>query len=319
MPCAGRKEDELALPSRWQWRLEKWKNAVRAFFGGGDEQPRPKICPACGTLVGITATRCHECGTSLRFSLVALGKSLGGTIGGETPVTTLILILNLLLFGVSLVATNQGSDGPNLFSGISSQVLFQLGARQSIAILHGQLWRLVMPMFLHAGLLHLGMNSLFFVDVGPQVERIYGSARYLFIYVFTGICSFIVSTGWNLWVYRGFGVGIGASGALAGLIGVMLGMTTGRGGSYAREIRAQMMRMVGYLVIMAILPIGIDNAAHFGGLASGFLLGKVLADREPLNAREFKRAYALGWLAGIVVVASFVMMFLHFRDSVPGR
>jgi len=309
----------LALPYRWQWRVEKWKNAMRGFFGG-EQQPRPKICPACGTLVGISATRCHECGTSLRFSLVAMGKSLGGTIGGETPVTTLVLILNLLLFGVSLVATNQGSNGgPNLFSGISGRVLFQLGARQSIAILSGEWWRLVMPMFLHAGLLHLGMNSLFLVDIGPQVERIYGSARYLFIYVLTGICSFIASTAWNLWMYHGFGIGIGASGALAGLIGVMWGMTTGRGGSYAREIRAQMIRMTGYLVVMALLPIGIDNAAHFGGLAAGFLLGKLLADREPMNAREFKRAYALAWLAGAVVVASFAMMLLHFRDTIQSR
>ena len=309
----------MALPYRWQWRVEKWKNAIRGFFGG-EQQPRPKICPACGTLVGISATRCHECGTSLRFSLVAMGKSLGGTIGGETPVTTLVLILNLLLFGVSLVATNQGSNGgPNLFSGISGRVLFQLGARQSIAILSGEWWRLVMPMFLHAGLLHLGMNSLFLVDIGPQVERIYGSARYLFIYVLTGICSFIASTAWNLWMYHGFGIGIGASGALAGLIGVMWGMTTGRGGSYAREIRAQMIRMTGYLVVMALLPIGIDNAAHFGGLAAGFLLGKLLADREPINAREFKRAYALAWLAGAVVVASFAMMLLHFRDTIQSR
>jgi len=309
----------LALPYRWQWRVEKWKNAMRGFFGGG-QQPRPKICPACGTLVGISATRCHECGTSLRFSLVAMGKSLGGTIGGETPVTTLVLILNLLLFGISLVATNQGSNGgPNLFSGISGRVLFQLGARQSIAILSGEWWRLVMPMFLHAGLLHLGMNSLFLVDIGPQVERIYGSARYLFIYVLTGICSFIASTAWNFWMYQGFGIGIGASGALAGLIGVMWGMTTGRGGSYAREIRAQMIRMTGYLVVMALLPIGIDNAAHFGGLAAGFLLGKLLADREPMNAREFKRAYALAWLAGAVVVASFATMLLHFRDTIQSR
>jgi len=308
----------LPLPYQWQMRVEKWKSALRGLSGGDDERPRPKICPACGALVGISATRCHECGTSLRFSLVAMGKSLGKTIGGETPVTTLILILNLLLFGVSLVATNQGSGGPNLFSGVSGHVLYQLGARQSIAILHGEWWRLVMPMFLHAGLLHLGMNSLFFVDIGPQVERIYGSARYLFIYVFTGICSFVVSTLWNLQVYHGYGVGIGASGALAGLIGVLLGMTMGRGGSYAREIRAQMTRMIGYLVIMAVLPIGIDNAAHFGGLAAGFLLGKILADREPMNAAELKRAYALGWIAGIVVVTSFVMMLLHFRDSLAG-
>ena len=81
----------MALPYRWQWRIERWKKSLRSLFGGGDEQPRPKICPACGALVGISATRCHECGTSLTFSLAAASMSLGGLIGGETSITTLIL------------------------------------------------------------------------------------------------------------------------------------------------------------------------------------------------------------------------------------
>ena len=306
----------MPLPYRWQWRLERFKNALRGFFGG-EQQPRPKLCPACGALVGISATRCHECGASLRFSLAALSKSLGGTIGGELPVTTVILILNLLLFGISVLATSQATGDLNLFGSVSGLVLYRMGARQSIAILSGEWWRLVLPIFLHGGLLHIGMNTMILVDIGSQVERIYGSARYLFLYVFTGICGFIASTAWNLKVYRGYGVAIGASGALAGLVGVMLGMTTGRGGSYAREIRTQMIRMVLYLVIMAILPLGIDNAAHFGGLAVGFLLGKFMADRQPLNPTEFKRAYALGWSAGIVVLVSFALMFFHLKDTLP--
>ena len=304
----------MALPYRWQWRLDRWKSALRGFFGG-EQQPRPKLCPACGALVGISATRCHECGASLRFSLAALSKSLAGTIGGDYPITTVVLILNLLLFGISVLATSQSTGELNLFGGVDARVLYRLGARQSIAILSGEWWRLVLPIFLHGGLLHIGMNTMIFVDIGSQVEKIYGSARYLFIYVFTGVCSFIASTVWNLFRYGGFGVSIGASGAIAGLIGVMLGMTTRRGGTYAREIRAQMIRMVLYLALMAFLPLGIDNAAHFGGLAVGFVLGKFLADREPLNAKEFKRAYALGWSAGLVVVASFVFMLLHFKDS----
>jgi hypothetical protein len=99
----------------------------------------------------------------------------------------------------------------------------------------------------------------------------------------------------------------------------MLGMTTRRGGTYAREIRAQMIRMVVYLAVMALLPLGIDNAAHFGGLAVGLVLGRFLADRQPLNATEFKRAYTLGWSAGIVVVVSFVFMFQHFKDSLLSK
>ena len=304
----------MPLPYRWQWRLERWKSALRGFFGG-EQQPRPKLCPACGSLVGIGASRCHECGASLHFSLAALSKSLSGTIGGEYPITTVVLILNLLLFGISVLATSQSTGELNLFGGVDGRVLYRLGARQSIAILGGEWWRLILPIFLHGGLLHIGMNTMIFVDIGSHVERLYGSARYLFIYIFTGICSFVSSTVWNLATSGGFGISIGASGAIAGLIGVMLGMTTRRGGTYAREIRAQMIRMVLYLVIMAFLPLGIDNAAHFGGLAVGFVLGRFLTDREPLNAREFKRAYALGWSAGLVVVASFVFMLLHYKDA----
>jgi hypothetical protein len=62
---------------------------------------------------------------------------------------------------------------------------------------------------------------------------------------------------------------------------------------------------------------GFDNWAHFGGLASGFLLGKVFADREPMNPAELKRANVLGWSAAIVILASFVFMILHYRDPLP--
>src|SRR5258705_4539088 len=82
-------------------RLDKWKSARRGLFGGDDERPRPKICPACGALVGISATRCHECGTSLRFSLAALSKQFSGIFGEhEAPVTSALLVANFLMFGV---------------------------------------------------------------------------------------------------------------------------------------------------------------------------------------------------------------------------
>src|SRR2546425_7475555 len=101
----GSQGGELALPYRWQWRVEKWKKTMRGFFGG-DQQPRPKICPACGALVGISATRCHECGASMRFSLAALSKKFSGLFGEqETPVTSVMLVANILMWGVSMVLT----------------------------------------------------------------------------------------------------------------------------------------------------------------------------------------------------------------------
>ncbi|HKW63208.1 MAG TPA: hypothetical protein VJN89_11730, partial [Candidatus Acidoferrum sp.] len=63
----------------------------------------------------------------------------------------------------------------------------------------------------------------------------------------------------------------------------------------------------------------IDNYAHGGGFVLGFVLGKIYVDRKPMNVKEIRIAHVLGWLAGIVVIASFVLMFMHFRDPLPGR
>jgi len=76
---------------------------------------------------------------------------------------------------------------------------------------------------------------------------------------------------------------------------------------------------VAILFFLGFSGIGIDNYAHAGGLALGFGLGKAFADRRPMNVKEIRAAHALGWLAGIVVIASFVLMFLHFHDPLPGR
>ena len=62
---------------------------------------------------------------------------------------------------------------------------------------------------------------------------------------------------------------------------------------------------------------GVDNYAHFGGLATGFLLGRVFADRQPAPGSERTRAYLLGWLAGAVVIAAFVFMFLQLNNPLP--
>jgi len=77
-------------------------------------------------------------------------------------------------------------------------------------------------------------------------------------------------------------------------------------------VRGQLLRWVAYIFVFGFIFRGIDNAGHFGGLAAGFLLGKVMADRQPMNSSERQRAYALGWLAGLVVLASFVFMLINF-------
>jgi len=192
---------------------------------------------------------------------------------------------------------------------INPLILRRLGASMPLWFDMVQPWRLVMAVFLHGSLLHIGFNMWVLMDIGPLVEEVYGSARYLFLYMATGVAGYLLSA------FTGH-FSVGASGALMGLIGLMLAVTARRRGAAAQMIRSNLIRFLIYIAVFGLLVSGIDNAAHLGGLAAGFLLGKIMADREPVRAEERKRAYLLGWLAALVVVASFVAMLLgYFRGG----
>jgi rhomboid protease GluP len=308
----------LPLPYRWQRRFEQWQASFRGLFGGGNQQPRPRICPVCGSLVGINTSRCHECGTNLNFSLAALSKKLSGLIGTDAPVTTVMLISNLLIFGVSLVMAMQAGNAGGLRSlwGIGGEPTYRLGMSLPFPYLRylNEWWRLVTAMFLHGGLIHIGFNMMSLYQLGPAVEELYGSSRYLFIYVVTGAFGFLCSS-----IGGGGHFSLGASGALLGMVGVLLAVTSKRGGMFMRQLRSQLITSTVILFAMGFWGgIAIDNWAHGGGLVAGFALGKLFADRQPASVNEKSMAAALGWLAGLIVIACFVLMLLHFRDPIPG-
>jgi rhomboid protease GluP len=304
----------LALPYQWQVRLQRWKSLFSGMFGGGEK--RPGLCPACGTLVGINETRCHQCGTNLRFGLAAWSKGLSEFFGGHAPVTVGLLILNIIFFAAELMGTMQAGklQGLSILWGMDTEVTYRLGASFGPSIYQGHEWyRLITALFLHGGLIHIGFNMMVLLDVGPIAEEVYGSARYLFFYVVMGAASFLVSS-----LAGHFSVG--ASGAIMGIIGLLIAITTRRGGENMRQMRSRLISWVVSIFALGFLVGGLrtDNWGHFGGLAAGFLLGKVFADRQPTNGAEKTQAYALGWLAGAVIVASIVSMVLHYKDALPG-
>ena len=312
----------MALPYQWQWRIDKWKASLRGFFGGGNKQRRPQLCPSCGSLVGINATRCHECGTNLTFSIAAVTRSLSGVFAGPTPVTTTLLVANLLMFGVEFLATSAqgGGGGLSILWGMGGEAAYRLGLSGPYPIYFQHQWyRLVTAMFLHGGLIHIGFNMMALLQLGPALEELYGSARYLFLYVLTGAFGFLVSSFPYAMPWIHPSNSLGASGALLGLVGAMLAVTTKRGGVYMRELRSRLISSVIMLFALGLFGVGIDNKAHLGGLALGFALGKIFPDRQPLNPRERQLTYLLGWLAGLAVIACFVLMILHYRDPLPGQ
>ena len=304
----------MALPYQWQMRAERLKRMFGGMFGKGER--RPQLCPACGALVGISATRCHVCGANLRFGLAAWSKGLSEFFGGHAPVTTALLILNVIVFAAEIMGTMHAGKmgGLSILWGMDGETLYRLGACYGPAIFIGHEWyRLVTAMFLHGGLIHIGFNMIVLLDIGPMVEEVYGSARYLFLYLVMGIAGYLLSA-----LAGHFSVG--ASGAILGIIGLLIAITTKRGGMQMKELRSRLISWVVTIFALGFLVGGLrtDNWAHFGGLATGFLLGKVFADRLPEPGRERTQAYALGWIAGMVLIASFALMLLHYSDAIPG-
>ena len=311
----------MALPLRWKLKLDRFREKFNSLLGGGAKQGRPRLCPNCGTLVGASASKCHQCGASMTFSLAAASKSLSRLLPTTSPVTYAILTLSCVLYALSLVITirlngglqggSGGMGGIFNFGGIDGEVLQRLGASMPLfglgpfpGDIH-QPWRLIMAIFLHGSLLHIGFNMWVLMDVGPILEELYGSARYLFVYIATGVAGYLLSSAMGKF-------SVGGSGALLGLIGVLLALTTGRRDASLQMLRGQLIRWLIYIAVMGFLFRGIDNYAHLGGCIAGYLLGRSMAPREPVSAEERKRAYALGWGTGVVVAASFAVMVVRY-------
>ena len=116
--------------------------------------------------------------------------------------------------------------------------------------------------FLHGGVLHILMNSWVMFDLGFRVEELFGTARFLVIYLVSSACGFVASTFWTPYL------SIGASAGIFGLIGALIADGY-RGGS---SIMASMyLRWALIILVVGLLPFfPFDNAAHLGGLAAGF-------------------------------------------------
>ena len=282
---------------------------LAALFGGG--QKRPQLCPSCGSLVGINATKCHQCGASLRFGMSAWSKGLAELFGGRAPVTTAVLIVNVVMFAVSLLRSMKEGGGFGLFGGMNGIELYRLGENIPYNWPGWGWWRMVTGTFLHGGLLHIGMNMFVLMDIGPVVEEVYGSARYLFVYTACAIGGSVLST------FAGSHPSVGASGAIMGLLGALIAITTKRGGAQIREMRSRLISWVVTIFAFGFLAGGVDNWGHFGGLATGFAVGKLLADREPNPGPERTQAYAMGWIAFAVLAVAFVQMLRNFGNPLP--
>jgi rhomboid protease GluP len=191
------------------------------------------------------------------------------------PVTTLLIGLNLLVFGTMLW------NGAGLWHS-DNGVQLAWGANFGPATKDGEWWRLGSALFLHFGLFHLGMNMLSLWDGGRLVERMFGTGRFLLIYFASGLTGNLLS----LIAQGDRAVSGGASGAIFGVYGAFMGFVW----LYRESLRrSEFKRLFWGAAIFSAITIalglqvtGIDNAAHVGGLLGGILAGLALA--RPLDS-----------------------------------
>lgn len=297
------------LSPRLRWKLARLQQRLQAGWDAiFQRQPKPRVCFSCGRLVGASEKVCSNCGASQApLSLSVFKRVSLALIPAENPVTYALLFANLLFFVVTWILTARtGTTAPSFFGGMSSRVLFLLGALegQHVLLLH-QYWRLVMAIFLHGGILHFGFNSFVLWQVGPQVEELFGSRRYLFLYLVTGVLGYVAS----LWWYGLGAFSIGCSGALMGLIGILISYISQESG-FAREYRRSLIRWAVFILVIGLLP-GVDNAAHVGGLVSGLALGRLVSARRPATPAARFLVELMGWGSAVVILVSVAMVLLN--------
>jgi rhomboid protease GluP len=177
----------------------------------------------------------------------------------------------------------------------------------------GEYWRLLTHLFVHIGVVHLAMNLYALYFIGTYLEPLAGRWRMLLLFVLTGLVAGVVSIWWS-----DNRVSAGASGGLFGLIGVLLALlVTGTAG---KEMRAALLTNLciyaGINLVMGLQE-NIDNAAHSGGLVSGFLLGLLVAGehRWPSVTRWLRTggvALPLLLITGFLLRYPFVKPFSYY-------
>ncbi len=228
------------------------------------------ICPSCMVQASV-GFHCPDC---TKQFVKANPTITVRSLDVQPIVTQGLIALNVLAFLAVL------ANGGTLMGGggrISDNfALFGVGqftrGGPLVGVAAGEWYRLVTSGFMHAGIIHIGMNMLVLWLVGAQLERVLGHARYLSLYVaslLAGSFAVMLASPGNLTV--------GASGAIFGLFGAMFAFQRDRG------INPMQSGLGGLIILNLVITFaipGIAIAGHIGGLVGGFATGWLMFQLE---------------------------------------
>ncbi|MCS2204446.1 rhomboid family intramembrane serine protease [Bacteroides thetaiotaomicron] len=218
--------------------------------------------------------------------------------------TPVLIDINILVF-ILMAATGAGILEP------STLALLNWGADFGPLTLTGDWWRAVTCNFVHIGAFHLLMNMYAFIYIGIWLEHLIGTRRMFVSYLLTGLCSAVFS----LYMHAET-ISAGASGSIFGLYGIFLAFLLFHRieRSQRKALLTSILIFVGYNLIYGIRA-GVDNAAHIGGLLSGFLLGFIYVFGERMKKPEAGRTVSI--IGELIIFSVFLFSFLALCRNIP--
>jgi rhomboid protease GluP len=244
------------------------------------------VCTSCGSLVGVRDEKCLNCGRRNPglWGFAPLLRSLGNDLGFVQLVIWgcgALYIVELLLSGREIRVFGGG-----LFSILAPNIqsMFLLGASGAAPVFgFGRWWTILSANWLHGSLLHVGFNMMWVRDLGPVVADVYGAGRMVIIYTLAGACGFLLSSFAGAYLpplplLQGARFTLGASASIFGFLGALVyyGRRTG-----SHLVRSEAVRYAVILGVFGLIMPGVDNFAHAGGFAGGYLTAMMLDPLKP--------------------------------------
>jgi rhomboid protease GluP len=223
----------------------------------------------------------------------------------KRPWVTYALVAINVAVGAAMIASGASPTLPSLEDTVA------WGASAGVLVFGGQWWRLYSANYVHVGLIHLFFNMYVLFRAGPTVEKIFGHAGYAICYAFAGFAGSVASALWNP-----NAASAGASGAVFGIFGALGAFLVRRRSLMPRSVLVALRGSAVSFILFNIAfgfavsgVVAVDQAAHIGGLAGGFLAGLALA--PGVDDRGPRRPYALYAVPiAIMIAATALIAFL---------
>lgn len=267
------------------------------------------ICTSCGVLVGVNDDRCYNCGRR-NPGLWGYAQALRN-LGRDLGFVPFVIGTCFFLYVLTLIMSqgNIGMRGMMSFLAPDQVALLRFGASGAHPVFNlGFWWTVLTAGWLHGSALHILMNMLWVRDLAPVTASLYGPGRMIIIYVAAGAAGFTLTSLAGTFlppipILGGAQVTIGASASLFGLFGALVYYGRRTGSRAVGEAGLQYALMLG--IFGFFLP-GIDNWAHAGGFAGGYVAARLLDPLKPERVDHLLLAVVLLAVSLLAVAAHFI-------------